>query len=55
MFNPLKGFALLLFSISTFAHSSSLSLASNDIAQGEFMSKAHEFNGFGCSGDDDVV
>ena len=52
MFNTLKCFALLSFSISTFAHSSSLSLGSNDIAQGEFMSKKHEFNGFGCSGDD---
>lgn len=52
MFKSLKFFALLSLSISTFAHSSSLSLFSNDIAQGEFMSKAHEFNGFGCSGDD---
>nr|WP_086938733.1 YbhB/YbcL family Raf kinase inhibitor-like protein [Thaumasiovibrio occultus] len=27
-------------------------LSSHDIAQGEFMSSAQEFNGFGCSGDD---
>lgn len=52
MFKTLKCLALLSFSISTFSYSNSLSLTSNDIAQGEFMSKAHEFNGFGCSGDD---
>ena len=52
MFNSLKILVLLTFGISTLAHSSSLTLSSNDIGQGEFMSKAHEFNGFGCSGDD---
>ncbi|MBD1583082.1 YbhB/YbcL family Raf kinase inhibitor-like protein [Pseudoalteromonas sp. S16_S37] len=31
--------------------STALTLTSNDIAQGEFMSKKHEFTGFGCSGD----
>ena len=31
---------------------STLTLSSNDIAQGEFMDKKHEFNGFGCSGED---
>lgn len=30
----------------------SLSLTSQDIAQGKFMSKAQEFNGFGCDGED---
>ena len=28
------------------------SLSSKDIAQGQFMSKQQEFQGFGCSGDD---
>jgi len=43
--------ALALFtSISTFAEP--LTLSSKDIAQGEFMSKAQEFNGFGCGGSD---
>lgn len=51
MFNLLKILVSLLIVISTFAHSSSLLLMSNDIAQGEFMGKNHEFNGFGCSGD----
>jgi hypothetical protein len=52
MFNSLKILAVIAFGISSFAHSTSLSLTSNDITQGEFMSKKHEFNGFGCSGDD---
>ncbi|WCN11048.1 YbhB/YbcL family Raf kinase inhibitor-like protein [Marinomonas mediterranea] len=30
----------------------SLTLTSEDIADGKFMTKAQEFNGFGCSGDD---
>ncbi|TDP01250.1 YbhB/YbcL family Raf kinase inhibitor-like protein [Marinomonas balearica] len=29
-----------------------LTLTSKDISDGEFMTKAQEFNGFGCSGDD---
>ena len=29
-----------------------LSLSSQDIAEGELMNKKHEFNGFGCSGED---
>jgi len=52
MLNSLKIIALLSFGIATFAQASSFSLTSNDIAQGKFMSKKHEFNGFGCSGDD---
>lgn len=52
MNNSLKFFAFLSLSISAFAQSSSFTVSSNDIAQGEYMSKAHEFNGFGCNGDD---
>ena len=52
MLNSLKIFILLFLSISTVAHSGTLTLSSNDIAQGKFMGKAQEFNGFGCSGDD---
>jgi len=40
----------LSFSVSVFADS--LTLSSQDIVQGEFMAKAQEFNGFGCSGGD---
>jgi hypothetical protein len=29
-----------------------LTRSSKDITQGELMDKKHEFNGFGCSGDD---
>ncbi len=52
MFNSLKLIALLSLSISAFANGNALTLSSNDIAQGEFMNKAQEFNGFGCTGDD---
>lgn len=34
------------------ASSSALELSSKDISQGKFMSQEHEFNGFGCSGND---
>ncbi len=52
MFNSLKIIALLSLAISVSAHATSLTLSSHDIAQGEFMAKAQEFNGFGCSGGD---
>lgn len=52
MLNTFKFITVLSLSISTFAYADSLTLSSNDIAQGKFMNKAHEFNGFGCSGDD---
>lgn len=39
-----------VFSVSAFA--GSLTLQSEDIAHGEFMKKAQEFQGFGCSGND---
>lgn len=42
----------LSLSVSASVFAGSLSLSSQDIAQGEFMSKAQEFNGFGCSGGD---
>ncbi len=40
----------LIATLPTFADS--FTLSSNDIAQGKFMDKAQEFNGFGCSGGD---
>ena len=43
-------FSLALLSSSAVL-ADSFSLSSTDIAHGEFMSKAHEFQGFGCSGD----
>lgn len=52
MFKSLKLIALLSLSISAATQASSLTLSSNDIAQGEFMSKTQEFDGFGCNGDD---
>ncbi len=46
--------SLSVFSLgaSTQLFAGSLTLTSQDIAQGEFMPKAQEFNGFGCSGGD---
>lgn len=52
MLTSLKLIALLSLSVSAFANGNSLTLSSNDIAQGEFMNKTQEFNGFGCTGDD---
>ena len=40
----------MLLPLTTYA--GSMALQSNDIAHGEFMKKAQEFQGFGCSGDD---
>ena len=37
--------------VSPLALADSFSLSSTDISHGEFMAKAHEFQGFGCSGD----
>ncbi|BDX06093.1 YbhB/YbcL family Raf kinase inhibitor-like protein [Planctobacterium marinum] len=31
---------------------SAMQVSSNDISHGDFMAKAHEFNGFGCTGED---
>ncbi|MFT2089961.1 YbhB/YbcL family Raf kinase inhibitor-like protein [Paraglaciecola sp. 2405UD69-4] len=53
MVHSTKLIAALLMGASTVAHSNDpFTLMSNDIAQGEFMDKAQEYNGFGCSGDD---
>jgi len=47
-----KLLTILSLSISTAVFAGSFTLSSNDIAQGEFMAKAQEYNGFGCSGGD---
>lgn len=54
MRHTLKIFSVLSLSISASVSvfAGSLTLSSQDIVQGEFMSKAQEFNGFGCSGKD---
>jgi Raf kinase inhibitor-like YbhB/YbcL family protein len=52
MFNTFKLITVLSLSISASAYAGSITLSSDDIAQGEFMAKTHEFNGFGCSGGD---
>ena len=52
MRNTFKLFSVLSLSISASVLADSLTLSSQDITQGEYMSKTQEFNGFGCSGDD---
>jgi Raf kinase inhibitor-like YbhB/YbcL family protein len=52
MRHTLKLLSILSLSLSTSVFAGDLTLSSKDIAQGEFMSKAQEFNGFGCSGSD---
>lgn len=52
MFNTIKLATVLSLGISVSAFAGSLTLSSDDIAQNEFMTKAQEFNGFGCDGDD---
>lgn len=52
MRNTFKLLPTLLLGASVSVFAGSLSLTSSDIADGEFMSKAQEFGGFGCSGDD---
>jgi hypothetical protein len=52
MRHTLKFFSILTLSLSISAFAGNLTLSSKDISQGEFMSKAQEFNGFGCSGSD---
>ena len=47
-----KLISVLSLSISAPVLAGSLTLSSNDIAQGEFMAKSQEYNGFGCSGGD---
>lgn len=52
MSHTYKIFSLFIFFLSTTVLAESLTLSSNDIKTGELMSKAQEFNGFGCSGSD---
>ena len=52
MRNPLVLVSVLSLSLSGSALAGTFKLSSKDISQGEFMSKAHEFVGFGCSGKD---
>lgn len=50
MRHTLKLISVLSLSISASAMADSFTLSSQDIAQGEFMAKAQEYNGFGCFG-----
>ena len=52
MRSAFKFLSILSLSISSAVFADSLTLTSKDIAQGEFMPKAQEFTGFGCSGAD---
>ncbi len=52
MHHTLKLLSVLSLSVSTSLFAGSLRLSSEDIVQGQFMPKAQEFNGFGCSGGD---
>jgi Raf kinase inhibitor-like YbhB/YbcL family protein len=52
MHQLLKLLSVSTLCLSASAFAGSLTLSSQDIAQGEFMSKAQEFTGFGCSGGD---
>ena len=54
MFSKLKLLLVLSLSLSVCVSvfSAPLTLTSQDIKQGEFMSKVHEFNGYNCSGGD---
>lgn len=54
---PLKNILILSLSLSASllainANAESFKLYSSDIIEGEFMSKTHEFKGFGCDGGD---
>ena len=50
MRNILKLVSVLTLSVATPVFAGSLTLTSQDIAQGEFMSNVQEYTGFGCSG-----
>jgi Raf kinase inhibitor-like YbhB/YbcL family protein len=51
--NKLLNFCfIILLSVSAPVLAGSFTLSSDDIVSGEFMSKAQEFTGFGCSGGD---
>ncbi len=52
MFKSFTLVTLLSLSLSSAVFADTFKLSSQDIAEGEFMSKAQEFTGFGCAGDD---
>jgi len=52
MFKSFTAIALLTVSLSSTVFADTFKLSSQDIADGEFMSKTQEFNGFGCVGGD---
>ena len=52
MHRSLKFLSVLSLTLSSTVFAGSLTLSSQDISDAKFMSKAHEFNGFGCSGGD---
>lgn len=52
MRNSLTVISVLMLSVSPSLFASDFRLSSVDITQGELMTKAQVFNGFGCSGDD---
>lgn len=54
MFKKFKFIIAITFCTSAiaYAHTDSLTLTSQDIAQGKHMNQAQEFNGFGCTGGD---
>jgi Raf kinase inhibitor-like YbhB/YbcL family protein len=52
MFKSFTLVTLLSLSLSSAAMADTFTLSSQDIAEGELMSKAQEFTGFGCDGGD---
>jgi Raf kinase inhibitor-like YbhB/YbcL family protein len=53
MTSSLKKLCILASALAVSASAiANMTITSSDIAHGSFMSKAHEFNGFGCSGED---
>jgi len=52
MIKSITAVTLLTLSLSSVVFADTFKLFSQDIAEGEFMSKAQEFTGFGCTGGD---
>jgi Raf kinase inhibitor-like YbhB/YbcL family protein len=52
MFKSFTSIALLTLSLLSNAFADNFTLSSQDIAEGELMSKSQEFMGFGCTGGD---
>ena len=50
MYTSLKLLSVIALSFSASTFAGNLTLSSDDIAHGQLMSKAQEFNGFGCTG-----